>query len=869
MATFNGILKFGSFAIDGYTRPIPTKPWVTGGYPGSLSARGNGDIYALKPGETITLKNTDSNSNYQLTWVYIKDGNKQLYISTKVLVTNVSWDDLNAKGMIFGTPVTIDGKEYKLSVMTNYNWRGIVENRFNIVGLPIPTTEDTTQVNTYGQLDGKHNEVWNWWGIRTICQDIQGGEALCRGYSGANGAHYWATSDSSNEVGWRPVLERIEVDPPGKPIPIYPTSEDRTHPEPIQGKITLQTKYNGEGALEKMDVIVYNYTQQKFEYQSGEVDNTTGIMQLPVNFQAGNNYKITVRHRGTGGLAKEWLELYVIGGELGKYKISEPITIGQFENIKSYTGGENLIMKPQTFPETENSVVRLVPQTMNTLTAGETNTKELEFTASTKQPVIGDRLIKDKEIYTVASIQEGAKLNNVNSIVYRTTERDKPSISWTYRAGLKSYVYNGYAYLSYTDDPYFKITGIPLQGGETKNLWTGTEDKIRSMITTGRGNMLYTIRSTVEKTNLIASNLDTGFGKQVTLPRDGDQIGTSAVVDSKTGYLVFVAKEYDSVAKKYSCIVRWFDVSDLNNVTLVKQTILYENRDYGETGNPWVEDTQDIYDGNILVCFPSIEGDNCRILAYTFLGTVQDGFSAMYTINNFTKAMDAEVITKYIKDNQGESVLVLSVKYPKTSTSSNIQTITMKRGTAKHSSLTTTGLPVITHRITYSSEQGIGLVYAINDGNIYKRFTKAYDQAWDSVEAVGAVYPRAPLEQLFEVVDYNPYSYGKYPGLAILDYDSANKTDKLVLRSDYLMEEPRANKVILDKPISTSGGEQIKFLDYDLEVKAKDSIATITPTNITDSYYEYDAKFDKKEAERKVTVVGRNTKLTTLYYYNY
>lgn len=64
-------------------------------------------------------------------------------------------------------------------------------------------------------------------------------------------------------------------------------------------------------------------------------------------------------------------------------------------------------------------------------------------------------------------------------------------------------------------------------------------------------------------------------------------------------------------------------------------------------------------------------------------------------------------------------------------------------------------------------------------------------------------------------------------------------------------------------------GETIKFLDYDLEVKSKDSIATITPTTITNSYYEYDAKFDKKEAERKVTVVGRNSKLTTLYYYNY
>ncbi|MCS4524908.1 hypothetical protein JTT07_16300 [Clostridium botulinum] len=63
-----------------------------------------------------------------------------------------------------------------------------------------------------------------------------------------------------------------------------------------------------------MEVLVYNYTQQKFEYQTEWIDNTTGVMQLPVTFKAGNNYKITVRHKGTGGIAKGWLELYVIGG---------------------------------------------------------------------------------------------------------------------------------------------------------------------------------------------------------------------------------------------------------------------------------------------------------------------------------------------------------------------------------------------------------------------------------------------------------------------------------------------------------------------------------------------------------------------------
>ncbi|MBN3380857.1 hypothetical protein CF061_21140, partial [Clostridium botulinum] len=312
-----GVEKFGSFAVDGYLKPMPDKPWFTNNYPGSLSDRGKGTISAIETGQEIQMRNTDSNPNYQISWVHIKDGNKHIYISTKVLATNVSWNYLNERNMIYGRSVTIDGKAYKQRVLTggdlqnqNNEWDTIIRNTANITGLPKPTQEDLTNTNTYGQLDGDHNQLWNWWGIRTICQET----LYNRGYTGASGIISSSPPERSPALGWRPVLEYIEIDPPGKPIPVYPTSEDRTHPEPIQGEITLQTKYNGEGSLELMDVFVYNYTQQEFEYKSGEVANTTGAMQLPVTFKAGNNYKITVRHKGTGGIAKGWLELYVIGG---------------------------------------------------------------------------------------------------------------------------------------------------------------------------------------------------------------------------------------------------------------------------------------------------------------------------------------------------------------------------------------------------------------------------------------------------------------------------------------------------------------------------------------------------------------------------
>ncbi|WP_241582096.1 hypothetical protein, partial [Rosenbergiella nectarea] len=91
-------------------------------------------IVALSEGSEFSLVDTHTNELAHITWVYIKDGNKQLYISNKVLLTNVSWNILNYKGMIYGTPVTIDGTEYKLRSLTKTEWQNIVENQSNITG---------------------------------------------------------------------------------------------------------------------------------------------------------------------------------------------------------------------------------------------------------------------------------------------------------------------------------------------------------------------------------------------------------------------------------------------------------------------------------------------------------------------------------------------------------------------------------------------------------------------------------------------------------------------------------------------------------------------------------------------------------------
>ncbi len=426
-----GIEKFGSFLDNGAAYTIPDRPWFTDNYPGSLSERGKGNIRAIADRHEISLGNTLSNENSQIPWIHLKDGLKHIYVCKQVLATNISWDYLNERNMIYGTPVTIDGKDYKLRVLAENEWIGIIRNVYNISGLPMPTQEDLTDTNTYGQLDGQHNQLWNWWGIWTTCQETISGSVMERGYSNVNKVTYYSASASFKDAGWRPVLEYIEIDPPEKPTIITPKGEV-AKPQVIgQSPIEIETEFNNPGGvLKSMTYTIHDI------YLNKQVANATvSSTKTSVDFkgEVGHRYQLNIAHTNTADQVSLNAVTYFMWGKLNKYKLSEPVALKIWENLKAYTTGQELIMKPQTFPETENSKIRLVPQVMNNLTVGGVTGNELEFSASTKTPVVGDKIIKDSEIYTISEIEQGVKPANIESIVYRTTDRDKPTISWSYR----------------------------------------------------------------------------------------------------------------------------------------------------------------------------------------------------------------------------------------------------------------------------------------------------------------------------------------------------------------------------------------------------------------------------------------------------
>ena len=178
--------------------------------------------------------NTPSDDAKKLQWVKIKDGDKTLLICDRVILVNVTWNDLNSAGWIFGKEVNIDSAKYKLRSLTggtgprstndwysggtpaNNEWDRFVTREEVITGLPAPVSSDLDSSLNSTDLSSAHNQLWNWMGVYTWCQETYSSNTSCRAVRGYNSARYWYYYNASFSfpyLGFRPVLEILNTDP--------------------------------------------------------------------------------------------------------------------------------------------------------------------------------------------------------------------------------------------------------------------------------------------------------------------------------------------------------------------------------------------------------------------------------------------------------------------------------------------------------------------------------------------------------------------------------------------------------------------------------------------------------------------------------
>ena len=225
------LIKLGTFYLGGTKKARPTKPWRSDTTP--PGAPSVGDIPSFSGGQTIEIRDTDANDAYKIQWREVNDGSKKLLICDRGLLAYVSWDDLNAQGLVFGKNITIDGQQYKLRVLTggssyrggdgysggtptNNEWDRIIVNEAGFGGLPTPASSDLDSTQNSTDFNSAHNQYWNWFYMYSWAQEVYTGNSAGRAVRGFSSARFWSYYTSSSRydnIGWRPVLEVLNTAP--------------------------------------------------------------------------------------------------------------------------------------------------------------------------------------------------------------------------------------------------------------------------------------------------------------------------------------------------------------------------------------------------------------------------------------------------------------------------------------------------------------------------------------------------------------------------------------------------------------------------------------------------------------------------------
>lgn len=213
MSSYIGKVALGSLYSNGAIKNRPLKPWMTDTAP--YTGCELGDLTPWYADTTIT--NTSSDDAQKLYWHKIIDGNKILFIADRVLVHKMTWNQLSAKNYVLGKTINIDGKDYKIRLLTGNvagnEWDRFIVNTDGISNLPTPAATDIDHTLNATDRASAHNQFWNWFGARSYCQEsnipTNVGTTTRGGYD-ANTNMQGDGTLSYYDLGWRPVLELID-----------------------------------------------------------------------------------------------------------------------------------------------------------------------------------------------------------------------------------------------------------------------------------------------------------------------------------------------------------------------------------------------------------------------------------------------------------------------------------------------------------------------------------------------------------------------------------------------------------------------------------------------------------------------------------
>lgn len=229
MVEYLGTRQFGGFAHRGNNLPPASRPWITDlsmlcPYDGLTP----GNIPEFEPDPTWDhwrITDTPADAQQRLNWHAFERDGRKLFVVDRMLLTRVSWQDLDEAGYVQGREIVIDDQRFLCRLLSGGDtpredpYQGAIQaNEWDtLVGglakrAPKPAAADHESPLSPAHLDSSHNSLWHWFGAVSWTAEPVASRAngrVCRGYHGPTYFYVNTVDHRHEDIGWRPLLEEI------------------------------------------------------------------------------------------------------------------------------------------------------------------------------------------------------------------------------------------------------------------------------------------------------------------------------------------------------------------------------------------------------------------------------------------------------------------------------------------------------------------------------------------------------------------------------------------------------------------------------------------------------------------------------------
>jgi len=230
MMEYVGIQQLGALSHAGKILAPATRPWITDlaalcPYEGLQS--GNLPEFERDPNwNNWTFVDSPKNPLRRLNWHVFQQGRTRYLVADRMLMSRVSWQDLDDAGYVFGTEVSIDDRQFRCRLLTGGDrpnddpyqgatgpneWDALVGG-YAALHAPQPDLTNSESPLSPDHLNSSHNSLWNWFGAVSWTAEPVSSRSdgrVCRGYHGPIYFYVNTVDHRHEDIGWRPVLEEV------------------------------------------------------------------------------------------------------------------------------------------------------------------------------------------------------------------------------------------------------------------------------------------------------------------------------------------------------------------------------------------------------------------------------------------------------------------------------------------------------------------------------------------------------------------------------------------------------------------------------------------------------------------------------------